>query len=103
MVAAPPLQKWEVVSRDYVSRRLSRIEVLHSMPRLLKRQEAPFEGRIMGRVPVCIACGNRRTFWIRHGEHNAIANAWEIQPDDKLVACGRCRSRNSILFDSGES
>jgi hypothetical protein len=54
-------------------------------------------------VPVCIACGNRRTFWIRHGEHNAIANAWEIQPDDKLVACGRCRSRNSILFDSGES
>lgn len=73
------------------------------MPRLLKRQEAPFEGRIAGRVPVCIACGNRRTFWVRRDEQNAIANAWEIDPEDRMVACGRCRSRNSVVYDSGES
>jgi DNA-directed RNA polymerase subunit RPC12/RpoP len=72
------------------------------MPRLLKRQEAPVEGRITGRVPVCIACGNRRTFWVRRGEQNAIANAWEIMPADKMIACGRCRSRNSIVYDCNE-
>ena len=69
------------------------------MPRLLKRQETPFEGRIEGRTPVCIACGNRRLFWVRRNEENAIANAWEIRLSDRMVACGRCRSRNSILFD----
>ena len=73
------------------------------MPRLLKRQEAPFEGRVQGRQPVCIACGNRRTFWVRRDEQNAIANAWEISPTDNVIACGRCRSRNSILFDSGDN
>ena len=70
------------------------------MPRLLKRQEAPFEGRIQGRVPVCISCGNRRTFWVRRNDENIVTNAWEIESSDKVVACGRCRSRNSILFDS---
>jgi hypothetical protein len=73
------------------------------MPRLLKRQEAPVEGRVIGRVPVCIACGNRRTFWVKHGEQNAIANAWEIASDDTIIACGRCRSRNSVLYDVSES
>jgi DNA-directed RNA polymerase subunit RPC12/RpoP len=73
------------------------------MPRLLKRQEAPVEGRIVGRVPVCIACGNRRTFWVKRGEQNAIANAWEIASEDTIIACGRCRSRNSVLFDVSES
>lgn len=70
------------------------------MPRLLKRQEAPFEGRIEGRTPVCIACGNRRLFWVRRDDENAIANAWEIRHSDHVIACGRCRSRNSVLFDS---
>lgn len=74
------------------------------MPRLLKRQEAPYEGRVEGsRTPVCIACGNRRLFWVRRDEENAVANAWEIRPGDKIIACGRCRSRNSILFDSNEN
>lgn len=72
------------------------------MPRLLKRQEAPFEGRVVGRVPVCIACGNRRTFWVKRDEENAVANAWDLAPEDTIVACGRCRSRNSILYDSGD-
>jgi hypothetical protein len=73
------------------------------MPKLLKRQEAPIEGRIIGRIPVCIACGNRRIFWVRRADENIVAYAWEIQPHDKLVACGRCRSRNSVLFDCNES
>jgi hypothetical protein len=73
------------------------------MPRLLKRQEAPFEGRVMGRVPVCIACGNRRTFWVKRAGENAIANAWEMNANDTVVACGRCRSRNSILYDCSET
>jgi len=73
------------------------------MPRLLKRQETPFEGRVEGRSPVCIACGNRRLFWVRRDDENAVANAWEIRKADKVIACGRCRSRNSILFDSMES
>lgn len=70
------------------------------MPRLLKRQEAPFQPEIQtGRVPVCIACGNRRTFWVREGSDDMIRNAWEMGPDAQIVACGRCRARNSILYD----
>jgi DNA-directed RNA polymerase subunit RPC12/RpoP len=72
------------------------------MPRLLKRQEAPYEGRVQGRSPVCIACGNRRLFWVRRDEENTVANAWEIRASDRVIACGRCRSRNSVLFDSQE-
>jgi hypothetical protein len=52
---------------------------------------------------VCIACGNRRTFWVKRGEQNAIANAWEIAAEDTIIACGRCRSRNSVLYDVSES
>ena len=49
------------------------------MPRLLKRQDAPFEPEVTThRIPVCIACGNRRTFWVREGNENKIENAWEI-------------------------
>ncbi len=74
------------------------------MPRLLKRQEAPFEPETTAaRIPVCIACGNRRTFWVRNGSENMIENAWEIAPDAQIIACGRCRSRNSILFDRPEA
>jgi hypothetical protein len=73
------------------------------MPRLLKRQEAPIQGRVVGRAPGCIACGNRRTFWVRRGDEDCIAFAWDIRHDDKVVACGRCRSRNSVLFDTSEA
>ncbi len=73
------------------------------MPRLLKRQEAPFEGRVTGRVPVCIACGNRRTFWVKRDGQNAVANAWDLAQDDAIVACGRCRSRNSVLYDCNDA
>lgn len=73
------------------------------MPRLLQRQEAPVQGRIVGRTPVCIACGNRRTFWAWRDGENRIALAWEIRPSDKIVACGRCRSRNAILFEGNDA
>jgi hypothetical protein len=73
------------------------------MPRLLQRQEAPIDGRVSGRAPVCIACGNRRIFWVQRESENIIAYAWEVQRDDKLIACGRCRSRNSVLFDANEA
>jgi hypothetical protein len=56
----------------------------------------------MGRVPVCIACGNRRTFWVKKEDENMVANAWDIGLDDTIVACGRCRSRNSVLFDCSD-
>lgn len=73
------------------------------MPKLLPRQEAPFEGRVIGRIPVCIVCGNRRCFWVRRGKKQVIAHAWELQPHDRLVACGRCRAPNSALFERNDN
>lgn len=73
------------------------------MPRLLQRQQAPFEGRIAGRVPGCIACGNHRHFWVRRDDDAVVANAWEIRSTDKIVACGRCRARNSVVYSQADS
>jgi hypothetical protein len=71
------------------------------MPRLLPRQEPPYEpAPTGGRTPACIACGNRRTFWVRKGDENMILNAWEIERGMRIVACGRCRSRHSVVFES---
>lgn len=72
------------------------------MPRLVRRQEALVQGRVTGRAPGCIACGNRRLFWVCRDDEQTIANAWEIEPRDRVIACGRCRSRHSVLYDIDE-
>jgi hypothetical protein len=72
------------------------------MPRLAPRQEPPAQGRILGPAPTCIACGNTRTFWVRRGEEVVHVAAWTLEPADKLVACGRCRSRNSLVLGWAE-
>jgi hypothetical protein len=54
-------------------------------------------------MPACIACGNRRTFWVRKGDENMILNAWEIDGSMRIVACGRCRSRHSVVFETTDA
>jgi hypothetical protein len=68
----------------------------------MQRQEAPAEGHVVGPEPSCIACGNRRLFWVKREDQTTVAPAWAIQPKDRLLACGRCRSRNAIVFEAGE-
>jgi hypothetical protein len=72
------------------------------MPRTMQRQEAPVEEHVVGRAPSCIACGNRRLFWVQRDDQIVIARAWEIRPKDRLLACGRCRARNTIVFEAAE-
>jgi hypothetical protein len=31
-----------------------------------------------------------------------ILNAWEIERGMRIVACGRCRSRHSVVFESAD-
>jgi len=37
---------------------------------------------------------------MRKGDENMIRNAWEIEPGMRIVACGRCRSRHSVVFET---
>jgi hypothetical protein len=48
---------------------------------------------------VCIACGNTRQFWI-HGENGDELSELARLPDGeiRIVACGRCQSRRSIVI-----
>ena len=73
------------------------------MPRLALRQEGPHQIQATGHAPHCQGCGNRRTFWVWRDGELRIGAAWEIQPTDKLVACGRCRSRTALLAGAANS
>jgi hypothetical protein len=39
---------------------------------------------------------------VRRGDENMIRNAWEIENGMRIIACGRCRSRHSVVFESSE-
>jgi hypothetical protein len=55
---------------------------------------------LTGRLgPICIACGNTRTFLI-HTPEGDLCIELSALPDGevRVAACGRCRSRNSIVI-----
>lgn len=49
--------------------------------------------------PTCIACGNSRVFVVLRDGEPEVAPVMEL-PDGEavIVACGRCRSRNSVII-----
>jgi hypothetical protein len=49
-------------------------------------------------VPLCIACGNRRKFWVETPTRDQLVDLTDL-PDGAVVvrACGRCSSRRSII------
>ena len=55
---------------------------------------------VAGRLgPVCIACGNTKKFWVHAAGLDQLFEISELPDGDILVrACGRCRSRNSIVI-----
>lgn len=48
--------------------------------------------------PVCIACGNTRTFWVQEVGGVRVVEIRDVPDGEVRVhSCGRCRSRNSIV------
>jgi hypothetical protein len=60
------------------------------------------EGRVVGPAPICIACGNRRIFWVRRGDASVLVAAWALEAADTLLSCGRCCSHNSLVLGWAE-
>ena len=54
----------------------------------------------VGRLgPLCIACGNTRRFWIYTPVGSELRELAELPDGEaRVLACGRCRSRNSIVI-----
>jgi hypothetical protein len=51
------------------------------------------------RGPVCIACGNSRRFWIHTVSGDQLCELTQLPAGDvRILACGRCRSRRSIVL-----
>jgi hypothetical protein len=49
--------------------------------------------------PTCIACGNTRLFYAKVDGEETLWNTVTPLPEDaKIMACGRCRSRNSVML-----
>lgn len=56
------------------------------------------ELRVHHRGPVCIACSNWRRFWIETDEGRVLVEVSELPDSEiRIVSCGRCNSRNSIV------
>ena len=55
---------------------------------------------VSGRVgPYCITCSNTRRFWIETPAGEQLYELSDLPDGDvHLVACGRCRSRHSIIL-----
>lgn len=48
----------------------------------------------------CITCGNSRVFYVLQEGHSFLWEAHKPMPEGARVqACGRCRSRNSLMRD----
>lgn len=49
--------------------------------------------------PICIACGNTRLFWVHAPSGDERLDIREAPDGEvRVQACGRCRSRNSIVI-----
>jgi hypothetical protein len=56
------------------------------------------ELRIQHRGPVCIACSNWQRFWVEGPDGEQLVDVTELPDGEiRIQACGRCRSRNSIV------
>ena len=54
--------------------------------------------KVRRRGPVCIACGNSRQFWVADGGEERLLEVTQLPSGEReVVACGRCRSRNSVV------
>lgn len=54
--------------------------------------------KLRRRGPVCIACGNSRQFWVIKGDLEQLVEVVRMPGHQyEVVACGRCRSRNSVV------
>ena len=55
--------------------------------------------RLRRRGPVCIACSNSSQFWIAEEDGERLVAVRELPDGEcRVVACGRCRSRNSVVI-----
>jgi len=62
---------------------------------LMAGGEAPPDGRV---GPICIACGNTRSFRVRTPDGESLVQIRDLHEDTGAVcACGRCGSRHSIV------
>jgi hypothetical protein len=49
--------------------------------------------------PMCIACGNTRRFWVSTPNGEQLAELHELGDGEaRIVACGRCRTRHSVVI-----
>lgn len=53
-----------------------------------------------GRVgPYCITCSNTRRFWVQTTSGERLFDLFDLADGDvRIVACGRCRARRSIIL-----
>jgi hypothetical protein len=49
--------------------------------------------------PLCLACGNKKRFWLQTPSETRLADLDEVLEDEvRILACGRCRSRHSLVM-----
>ena len=49
--------------------------------------------------PLCLACGNKQRFWVEMpGACNSRVSGDVLEDDVRIRACGRCRSRHSLVM-----
>lgn len=55
---------------------------------------------LSGRLgPLCLACGNKQRFWVEMPGGMQLASLGDLLEDDvRIRACGRCRSRHSLVM-----
>jgi hypothetical protein len=53
-----------------------------------------------GRIgPLCLACGNKQRFWVQTPSETRLADLDDVlEGDVRILACGRCRSRHSLVM-----
>lgn len=69
------------------------------MTRLEPGPDAPIDLDLRIRLK-CIACGNSRVFFAYHEGTHFLWEAHKPMPlGGKVQACGRCRSRHSLMRD----
>jgi hypothetical protein len=55
---------------------------------------------LSGRLgPLCLACGNKQRFWVETPTGARVSELEDVlQGDVRILACGRCRSRHSLVM-----
>ena len=65
----------------------------------MKLAVTPASLQVSGHLgPVCITCGNNKMFWIHTPDGDRLVEMATLPAGTaRVVCCGRCRSRNSIV------